>query len=189
MPRAVIVATVGVLLTGVGVLYSAAADGIEPAAVQTSSAASASSAPAGIAYGLDMLSMSNELCAGGQIGVPLTGGIAIILRPMILGSGSPSSVDVGGRIEVRFQTAMHDRFRAYFGAGPQGFYELRGAEAHHHDVSGGWDAGLEFFIDDHLAFHWEIGTSGGGVFGGAGPVFAVGINAYPHRVSQRASNE
>jgi hypothetical protein len=189
MSRAVIVVTVGVLLTGIGALDAAASDRSGSADVQAASAASTTIGIGGMAYGLDMQSMSNELCAGGQIGLPVASGFAIVLRPMILGSGSPSSLDVGGRIEMRFETAMHDRLRADFGAGPQGFYELRGHDVHHTDFSGGWDAGLEFFIDDHLSLHWEIGTSGGGVFGAAGPVFAVGLNAYPRRVAQPRSND
>lgn len=165
MSRASIVMAVVVFVAGIGAFDAAASEGPDAATSQA------------ITYGLDMQSMDNELCAGGEIAFPLARVMAVVVRPMLLGGGSASNLDVGGRVEVQFRTAVYDHLRAYFGAGPQGFYELRGSEAHQKDFSGGWDVGLEFLLSDRLALHWEIGTSGGGVFGGAGPVFAVGARA------------
>ena len=68
--------------------------------------------------------------------------------------------------------------RVYLGVGPQGFYKLRGDEAHQKDFSGGWDAGVEVFVNRHFAVHWEVGTSGGGVTAGSGPAFSVGFRTH-----------
>jgi hypothetical protein len=94
--------------------------------------------------------------------------------------GANTDLDVGGRLEVQLRSPVYlDRFRLYFGAGPQGFTEVRGSELHKRDFSGGWDAGMEVFLNPHFAVHWEMGTSGGGVVAAAGPAFSVGFRAYP----------
>lgn len=132
----------------------------------------------GPAVGIDMNSMANQLAAGLQVLVPFCPLIAIDARPMLLGASG--DLDVGGRLEIQLRSPVYlDRFRVYFAAGPQGFREVRGAELHQNDFSGGWDAGMEVFVNPHFAVHWEMGTSGGGVVAAAGPAFAVGFRAYP----------
>ena len=133
-----------------------------------------------ISYGGDLNSMANQVSAGMTIGVPVSRMVTIVARPMLLGGQTSADLDLGGRLEVQLRSPIYmDRVRAYFGAGPQGFYEIRGSERHQKDFSGGWDAGIEFFLTRSFALHWEMGTSGGGVSGGAGPVFTVGVRSYP----------
>jgi hypothetical protein len=125
-----------------------------------------------------MNSMAAQLAAGLQVLVPLCPLIAVDARPMLLGANT--DLDVGGRLEVQLRSPVYlDRFRVYFGAGPQGFTQARGSELHKRDFSGGWDAGMEVFMNPHFAVHWEMGTSGGGVIAAAGPAFSVGFRAYP----------
>jgi hypothetical protein len=138
----------------------------------------------GVDIGVDMISMDNQVAAGLQVGLPVSRLVSIVFRPMLLGGQVSSDLDAGVRVEVLLQSPLFvDRLRAYFGAGPQGFYEIRGAALHDHVFSGGWDAGFELFLSDRFAFHWEMGTSGGGVSGGAGPAFAIGFRTYPRRGS------
>lgn len=133
----------------------------------------------GASVGVDVNSMANQLAPGVQVAMPLSELVAIVVRPMVLGGETSADLDVGGRVEVQFRSAIYmNRVRAYFGVGPQGFYQVRGSEAHQKDFSGGWDTGLEFFLNPRFALHWEMGTSGGGVAGGAGPVFTVGFRSY-----------
>lgn len=84
------------------------------------------------------------------------------------------------RLEVQLRSPVYTNLlRLCVGLGPQGFYEIRGPDRHHTDFSGGWDIGTEVFVGRNLGVHWEMGTSGGSVSGGAGPVFTVGFRAYP----------
>ena len=132
----------------------------------------------GPAFGIDMNSMAAQLAAGLQVLVPICQLLAIDARPMLLGANT--NLDVGGRLDVQVRSPVYlDRFRVYFAAGPQGFTEVRGTALHQRDFSGGWDAGMEVFLDRHFAVHWEMGTSGGGVVPAAGPAFSVGFRAYP----------
>lgn len=140
----------------------------------------------GLSLGADLNSMANQVAPDMTIGFPISRVVTIIARPMLLGGNTSADLDAGGRLEVQLQSPIYmDHLRAYFGAGPQGFYEVRGSERHHRDVSGGWDAGMEFFLSRSFALHWEIGTSGGGVSGGAGPVFSVGFRSYPRLKGSR----
>lgn len=133
----------------------------------------------GPAFGIDMNSMAAQLAAGLQVLVPVCQLLAIDARPMLLG-GASNDLDVGGRLELQLRSPVYiDRFRVYFGVGPQGFEEIRGSALHQKDFSGGWDAGMELFMNRHFAVHWEMGTSGGGVVAAAGPAFSVGFRAYP----------
>ncbi|HET9834358.1 MAG TPA: hypothetical protein VFP91_21695, partial [Vicinamibacterales bacterium] len=104
MSRLVISLATAVLVTGIGVFDPRAANAADFATVQASAPSGTNGTSGGMAYGLDMLSMNNEVCVGGEVGLPITGAIGVVMRPMILGSGSPSSLDVGGRVEMRFQT-------------------------------------------------------------------------------------
>lgn len=132
----------------------------------------------GPAFGVDMNSMASQLAPGLQVLVPVCRLVAIDARPMLLGAGT--DLDVGGRLEVQLRSPVYlDRVRVYFAAGPQGFKEVRGSELHQRDVSGGWDTGVEVFLNRHFAVHWEMGTSGGGVVAAAGPAFSVGFRSYP----------
>jgi hypothetical protein len=132
----------------------------------------------GPAFGIDMNSMATELAPGLQVLVPVCRLVAIDARPMLLGANT--DLDVGGRLEVQLRSPVYlDRVRVYFAAGPQGFTEVRGNELHQRDFSGGWDTGVEVFLDPHFAVHWEMGTSGGGVIAAAGPAFSVGFRSYP----------
>ena len=132
----------------------------------------------GPAFGIDMNSMASQLAAGLQVLVPVCRLVAIDARPMLLGSSG--NLDLGGRLEVQLRSPVYlDRFRVYFGTGPQGFTEVRGSELHQRDFSGGWDTGVEVFVNPHFAVHWEMGTSGGGVIAAAGPTFSVGFRSYP----------
>ena len=136
--------------------------------------------PRSAGFGIDMNSLANEVSAGAQLFVPFCSRLAIVARPMLAGGSISRDLDVGGRVELQLLSPVYDnRVRVYLGVGPQGFYEIRGEEAHSHDISGGWDAGVEVFVNRHFAVHWEMGTSGGDGTSGAGPAFSVGFRAYP----------
>lgn len=130
--------------------------------------------------GLEMNSLANEVSAGVTLLVPLSRAVAIDARPVITGGDGTSTLDVGTRLEVQLRSPVYaNLLRVYVGVGPQGFYEIQGPERHHTDFSGGWDIGAEVFVGRNLGVHWEMGTSGGSVSGGAGPVFTIGFRAYP----------
>lgn len=134
----------------------------------------------GPGVGLEMNSLANEVSAGISLLVPVSRLWAVNARPIVTGGDGASTLDLGGRLEVQLRSPVYaNLLRVYVGVGPQAFYEIHGPERHHTDVSGGWDIGTEVFVGRRLAAHWEVGTSGGGVTSGAGPVFAVGFRAYP----------
>lgn len=148
--------------------------------VRDSVAQSGNRAVHGLGFGIDMNSLANEVAAGLQVYVPVSSAFAFVARPMLAGGASSRDLDIGGRLEVQLESPVFDDLlRVYLGVGPQGFYEIRGDEAHSHDLSGGWAAGVEVFLNRHFAVHWEMGTSGGDVTSGAGPAFSVGFRAYP----------
>jgi hypothetical protein len=127
-----------------------------------------------------MNSLANEVSAGLQVFVPVSNLFAVVARPMLAGGASSRDLDLGGRLDVQVHSPVYANLvRVYLGVGPQGFYELRGEQAHSRDFSGGWDVGAEVFLNQHFAVHWEMGTSGGDVTSGAGPAFTVGFRAYP----------
>ena len=133
----------------------------------------------GAGVGIDMNSLANEVSAGLQLSVPFCQTFAVVARPMLVGGATPHDLDLGGRVELQLRSPVYaNLLRVYLGVGPQGFYELRGDEAHQKDFSGGWDAGVEVFLNRRFAVHWETGTSGGGVTAGAGPAFSVGFRTY-----------
>ncbi len=140
-------------------------------------APSSSAFRGGAAVGIDMNSMAAELAPGLTLLIPVSRLVAINARPMALGTSG--NLDVGGRLEVQLRSPLYLRvLRVYFGTGPQGFTEVRGGELHQKDFSGGWDVGTEIFLSPRFAVHWEMGTSGGGVLGAAGPAFSVGFRSY-----------
>lgn len=148
------------------------------AGAQSAVTSSSASSLGGPGFGIDMNSMSAQLAAGLQVLVPFCRLFAIDARPMLLGANG--DLDFGGRLELQLRSPVYlDRFRVYFAAGPQGFTQVRGRELHQRDFSGGWDTGMEVFMNSHFAVHWEMGTSGGGVVAAAGPAFSVGFRAYP----------
>lgn len=134
----------------------------------------------GVGVGLEMHSLANDVSAGVNVFVPVSRVVAIGARPLITGGDGASTLDVGSRLEIQLRSPVYaNLLRVYVGVGPQGFYEIHGPERHHTDFSGGWDIGAEVFVGHNLGVHWEMGTSGGSVSGGAGPVFTVGFRAYP----------
>ena len=134
----------------------------------------------GLGLGLEMTSLANDVSTGVTFFVPVSRLVAIGARPIVTGADGTSTLDVGTRVEVQVRSPVYANIlRVYVGMGPQGFYELHGPERHHTDFSGGWDIGAEVFVGRHVGVHWEMGTSGGSVSGGAGPVFSVGFRAYP----------
>ncbi len=137
---------------------------------------------AGVAVGVGVLGLPDDMIGiDARITIPFSDYLGVQLRPMVLGGGpeGASGVDVGGRAEllVRSQVLMN-LARVYFGVGPQAFYEASGHSAHKKDVSGGWELGLEVFVNPRASFHWEVGTSGGGVENGAGTMMSAGFQLY-----------
>lgn len=88
-----------------------------------------------MSFGADLNSMANQVTPGLNIGVPVSRLVTIVARPMVSRGEASEDLEVGGRLEVQLVSPMYlDHVRAYFGAGPQGFYAIRGLERHQKDV-------------------------------------------------------
>lgn len=114
--------------------------------------------------------------------IPLSTYFAINARVFYIpNSDSTHDKSIGFRPELILRSmVVLNVVRVYCGFGPQFFYGISGLDKSTHDISGGWEIGIEVFAHPQISAHLEIGTGGGTVGGiGAGSTFGAGFQFYP----------
>lgn len=136
----------------------------------------------GTAFGVDMTNFGGTTTLNVRAHIPLSTYIAINARVFYIpNSDSTHDKSIGIRPELVLRSmAVLNVVRVYCGFGPQFFYGISGLDKSTHDISGGWEIGIEVFAHPQLSAHLEIGTGGGTVGGiGAGSTFGAGFQFYP----------